>query len=192
MACGGNCAADCVSDCRDGIRAKAGRGASSCPSRQPGEHVHPGGSDDLDRRADDGGVQQSRNVRSACAAEHIAVDRAGPRHRLVVERGRHGIDLSAARRRAAIYRKGCPVHLGHAARQVGCQVPHQPAQIVVLEPRSGHHQRRSRGDLSSEATATGPDRASRFRIFAGLSLPRAAAGHASAPDRHWPVQIRLV
>ena len=36
------------------------------------------------------------------------------------------------------------------------------------------------------------DRAARFRLFAGLSLPCAAAGHAPASDRHRPVQIRLV
>ena len=36
------------------------------------------------------------------------------------------------------------MHMGHAARQVDRQVPHQPAQIVVLEPRSGHRRRRSR------------------------------------------------
>jgi peptide/nickel transport system substrate-binding protein len=29
-------------------------------------------------------------------------------------------------RRAALHRTGCPVHLGHVARQVGFEVPHQP------------------------------------------------------------------
>src|SRR5947207_9475244 len=32
-----------------------------------------------------------------------------------------------------------------------CQVPHQPAEVMVLEPRSGHRQRRPRGGFSSEA-----------------------------------------
>ena len=106
-------------------------------------------------------------------------------------------DVPAARgrplaRRATVYRQGRPVHLGHAARQVGRQVPHQSAQELVLEPRSGHHQRRPRGDLSPEAAAAGLCRVARFRLFAGLSLPRAAAGDAPASDRHRPVQIRLV
>jgi hypothetical protein len=45
---------------------------------------------------------------------------------------------------------------------------------------------------SPEAAATGAVGVARFRIFAGLSVPCAAAGHAPASDRHRPVQIRLV
>src|ERR1700730_3354437 len=64
---------------------------------------------------------------------------AGPRHRLVVERGRYSAHLSSARRRplarrTPVYRKRRAVHLGYAARQVGVEVPHQPAEVVVLEP----------------------------------------------------------
>src|SRR5262249_15375249 len=114
---GGSAACDRVSGWRARTRAKAWRGASSRPSRQPGEHVPPGGGDNLDRRADDGGVQQSRHVRPARTAEHIAIDRARPRHRLVVERGRYSAYLSSARRRplarrTPVYRKGRAVHLG--------------------------------------------------------------------------------
>ena len=41
---------------------------------------------------------------------------------------------------AAVYGKRRSVHLGHAARQVGRQVSHQPAQVVVLESGSRDHQ----------------------------------------------------
>src|SRR5258708_15245694 len=81
-----------------------GRCFAGRPSRQPGEHVHPRGSDDLDRRADDGGVREPRPLRPACAAKHPAVDRPGPRRELVVELGRHATDLPAAR--------WCPLHDG--------------------------------------------------------------------------------
>ena len=69
----------------------------------------------------------------------------GSRDELVMERGRHGTELSATRkrslaRRAAVYGKRRPVHLGHAAWQVGRQVSHQPAQVVVLESGSRNHQ----------------------------------------------------
>src|SRR6516162_10262185 len=52
--------------------------------------------DNLDRRADDGGLQQSSPVRPACAAKHNAVDPARPRDEMVVERGRYRADVLAA------------------------------------------------------------------------------------------------
>jgi len=46
-----------------GARATAGRRVAGRASRQPGQHLHARRSDDLDRRADDGGVQQPRPLR---------------------------------------------------------------------------------------------------------------------------------
>ena len=43
-----------------------------------------------------------------------------------------------------------------------------------------------------EAAAAGFSRAARLRLFAGLSVPRVAEGHAPEPDRHRPVQIRRI
>jgi hypothetical protein len=65
---------------------------------QPGEHVDPRGIDDRGPGADDGGVQQPRHVRPARKAKQPAVDRPGPRHELVVERGGDDVDIYAARR----------------------------------------------------------------------------------------------
>ena len=56
----------------------------------------------------------------------------------------------------------------------------------------GHNRWRWRGGVSPEAAAAGVGRAARFRIFAGLSLSRATAGDAPAPDRQRPIQIRIV
>ena len=67
-----------------------------------------------------------------------------------------------------------------------------PRKSLVLEPRSGRDQRRIRGDFSPSTAAASLYRAARFRLFAGLSLSRVAAGHAAASDRHRAVQIRLL
>ena len=72
------------------------------------------------------------------------------------------------------------------------EVSHQSAQGLVPQPRRGHHQRRLRGHLPSEAAAAGLSRAAGLRVLAGLSLPCLAARHAPASDRHRPVQIRRV
>src|SRR4029077_12694108 len=81
------------------IGAKIGRDFEDVLARQPGEHVDPRGGDGLRRRADDGRLQQSRNVRPARPAEQPAIDRAGFGHWLVMERGGDRADLAAARRR---------------------------------------------------------------------------------------------
>src|SRR5690348_18153847 len=77
-----------------GAGATAGRGAACCTPRQPRVDVDARRGDDLDSRADDGGIQQPRRLRSARAAEPPVDARAGPRRELVVERGPPGIELS--------------------------------------------------------------------------------------------------
>jgi ABC-type transport system substrate-binding protein len=64
---------------------------------------------------------------------------------------------------------------------------HQPPQELVPKPRRGHGRRRFYCNISSEASATGADRPSRFGILAGLSLPRSATRDAAASCRHRPV-----
>src|SRR5215469_2227285 len=51
------------------IRPKAGWNPQNVQSGQPGEHVDPRGGDDHLGTPDDGGVQQSRDVRPARSAE---------------------------------------------------------------------------------------------------------------------------
>src|SRR5579862_2749606 len=75
---------------------------------------------------------------------------------------------------------------------IGPALPHQPAQVVVLEPRSGNDERRARGDLSPEAAAAGLYRAARLRLLADLSVPRCAGADASTSNRHRTVQVCLV
>src|SRR5260370_13306732 len=52
-----------------GSGTKTGRYFANVQSRQPGQHVDPRGGDDRFGAADDGGVQQSRDVRPAREAE---------------------------------------------------------------------------------------------------------------------------
>ena len=79
-------------------------------------------------------------------------------------------------------------------------LPGKASEKLRVNPRKAWYrnleevtdERRLRGDLSPEAAAAGLYRAARVRVVAGLSLPRAAARHAPASDRHRPVQIRRV
>ena len=79
------------------------------------------------------------------------------------------------------------MHLGHDRRQRAREVPRQPAQILVPQPRLGHGRRRPPGHVPPEAAAALVYRAARLGLVAGLSLPCAAGADAarsrSAPDR---------
>ena len=54
------------------------------------------------------------------------------------------------------------------------------------------HERRFRGHVPPEAAAAGAARAARLGLVADLSVPRAGARDAAAPDRHRSVQVRRV
>ena len=115
---------------------------------------------------------------------------------LVVERGRDRADLPAApgrqmARRQAVHRQGRQMHLGFAAGHGEDKLRVNPRKAGT-ERRRGHDEGRLRGHLPSEAAAAGIARAAGFRLVADLSLPRPAARHAPASDRHRPVQIRRV
>ena len=50
-------------------------------------------------------------------------------------------------RRQAVHRQGRQMHLGPADRQGEREAAHQSPQVLVQQPRRGHHQRRLRGDV---------------------------------------------
>ena len=183
---------------RPGAGAKAGRHPQNVPLRQPGEHVDPRGSDDRRRAADDGRLQQSGHVRPARAAEQPR-SRSCPIWRPSWSWNEDGTELTFPLRQGVKWHDGKPF----TATDVKCtwdlltgkverEAAHQPAQILVPQPRGGHHQWRLRGHLSPEAAAAVVSGAARLRLVAGLSLPCAAARDAPASDRHRPVQIRRV
>src|SRR4029077_16199547 len=84
------------------------------------------------------------------------------------------------------------MHLGSAAGEGAGQAAAQSAQILVRKRRRGDDARRLRGHLPSETAAAGALGAARLRLVAGLSLPRAGAGDAAAPDRPRTLQVRRV
>src|SRR5208337_4989918 len=91
-----------------------------------------------------------------------------------------------------VYGEGRGVHLGSLDRQVEREAAHQSAQGLVPQPRRGDRERRLRGHLSVEAATALVCRLARLRVLAGLSLSRAAAGHALPSDRHRTLQIRRI
>src|SRR5580692_1655367 len=107
-----------------------------------------------------------------------------------MERGWHGTELSATRRRslarrATVYGKRRPVHLGHAARQVGRQVSDQPAQVVVLEFGSRDRQWRLSSDVSPEAAAE--SRCQSHKIACYPNIMRGMFGYSASGlcSRFW-------
>ena len=110
----------------------------------------------------------------------------------------HQTDLQAAAgremaRRPAVHGQGRAMHLADADRQdrdPGLQA--QSAKSLVHQAAGRQHQRRLRGDVRTERAAAEPAGAARERVFAGLSLPCAAAGDAHQAGRHRAVQIRRV
>ena len=180
-------------DYGNGIGAKERRDSEDV---QPREYREPVDARRVCQRriADHGDVQQSGHVRPACGAEQPAIDRAGSGGELVMGRGGHRSDLPAAARcqmarRQAVHRPGRQMHLGPLSGNRPGEAAHQSAQIQLLQPRGGHHERRLRGHVSSEAAAAGLSDDARQRVLGDLSVPCLAARHAPASDRHRPVQI---
>ena len=116
---------------------------------------------------------------------------------LGLERRQQDAHLQAApgrqmARRQAVHLGRRQMHLRHADGQVAAEVPAEPAQVLVRPGQRRHRQRRLRGLLQPEAAAAGAAGAARLRLYADLSLPCLAGGHAHPPDRHRAVQVRRV
>ena len=77
-------------------------------------------------------------------------------------------------RRQAVHGPGRQMHLGSADGSGAGETADQSAQVSVLQPCRGDHERRLRGHLSSEAAAAGVSDAARGRFLGDLSLPRIA------------------
>src|SRR5229473_390527 len=84
------------------------------------------------------------------------------------------------------------MHVRAAARHGSRKAAHQPAQILVQQPRRGDHEWRLRGHLPFDAPTAIPAGVAGDRLVADLSLPCFAGTDAPAPYRHRPVQIRRV
>src|SRR3954469_24737873 len=76
-------------------RAEVRRRLQSDAPRRPRQHVDPRGGDILRHRPDDGGLQQSRPLRSACAAKQPGDNPAGACDGMDSGRGRHVTDVQA-------------------------------------------------------------------------------------------------
>ena len=129
------------------------------------------------------------------AQNSIDTDPARTGDQLDLERRQEGTDLQAARgremaRRQAVH--GCrrEMHIRHAARQVAEQIPQEPAQGLVLQPRRRHDRRRHAGDLPPEPSAARDACDARVRLFADLSVPCVGRARAHQSDRHRAVQVR--
>ena len=95
-------------------------------------------------------------------------------------------------RRQAVHRQGRAVHLEQADGQGHRRLPQEPARHLVAQPEGSHGQRRLRGDVHSQSTATLVLVAVRFGLHAGLPLPRLDQGYAHQSDRHRALQVRRV
>ena len=84
------------------------------------------------------------------------------------------------------------MHLRFAARCGEGEAAHQPAQILVRQPRRGEGKRRLRGHLSPQTAAGGVPCDAGDGLVADLSLPCSAGPDAAASDRHGPIQIHRV
>ena len=180
-----------------GSSAKAGWHPSGLSPRQPRQHVHPRRGDSRRHHAHDGSLQQSGDLRSTRSAKQRAVDRPRARHRLGMERRRQGADLQIARRgqmarRSPVHRRGRQMHLRSVDQPGKREAAAQLSRDLVGQCRENDDQRRPRSDPSSEAATTGPAGAARLGRYPDLPLPCLAARHASASDRHRPLQIRRI
>src|SRR5829696_9930469 len=80
------------------------------------------------------------------------------------------------------------MHLGPDPWQGTRQAAHQPAQVLVSQPRLDQRRRRY-GYVPLEAAAAGPSCAACLWVLAGISVSHTAGQHAAAPDRHRTFQI---
>ena len=165
--------------------------------RQPGQHVDPRG---IDARRRQPVMAVFNNL--VMYDQHVAqnslqsiVPELATEWR--VERGRQGTDLPVApgrqmARRQALHLCRRQMHLGPADGHGPGQAPHQPAQVLVRQRRAGD----DNGDYEVTFHLKRPQPALLALLASGLvadlSLPRAGARDAAAPDRHRPVQIRRV
>ena len=178
--------------------AEKGRHAPALSQRQSALDLAARGSDHRLGDAICGDLQRSRRVRSRQGPREHRDRHSRSRRKLVVGIHQHQADVQAAAgremaRRPAVHGKGRAMHLADADRQdrdPGLQA--QSAKSLVHEAAGRQRQRRLRGDLRTERAAAEPAGAAGERVFAGLSLPCAAAGDAHQAGRHRTVQIRRI
>src|ERR1051326_3260451 len=107
---------------------------------------------------------------------------------MVVGRAANNVELSAPAGREmarwqAVYRGGCQMHLGPAAREKHPRVSAEPAKSLVSQPEGGHHGRRRLGLVPFGATAASFYGTARFRGVADLSVSYTTGADAAASDR---------
>ncbi len=84
------------------------------------------------------------------------------------------------------------MHLEQADGQGHRRLPQKSARHLVAQPEGSHGQRRLRGDVQSQSTASLVLIAVRFGLHAGLPVPRLDQGYAHQSDRHRALQVRGV